>query len=71
MKEVLIDTEYITLGQFLKYIDLVQTGGHAKIFLLEANILVNGEQESRRGRKLYKNDRIEIENEDEYIIKQK
>ena len=60
MKNVKIKDEYITLGQFLKIVDLVSTGGEAKIFLLENEILVNGLKENRRGRKLYKNDIIEI-----------
>ena len=60
MKDVKIKDEYITLGQFLKIVDLVSTGGEAKIFLLENEILVNGLKENRRGRKLYKNDIIEI-----------
>lgn len=60
MKNIEIKDEYITLGQFLKIVDLVSTGGEAKIFLLENEILVNGLKENRRGRKLYKNDIIEI-----------
>ena len=60
MKNVKIKDEYITLGQFLKIVDLVSTGGEAKIFLLENEILVNGLKENRRGRKLYKGDIIEI-----------
>ena len=60
MKNVKIKDEYITLGQFLKIADLVSTGGEAKIFLLENEILVNGLKENRRGRKLYKDDIIEI-----------
>lgn len=60
MKNIEIKDEYITLGQFLKIVDLVSTGGEAKIFLLENEILVNGLKENRRGRKLYKDDIIEI-----------
>lgn len=71
MKEVFIDSEFITLGQFLKYIDLVQSGGHAKIFISENKILVNNEDEKRRGKKLYNNDIIRIEDIGEYKIKTK
>lgn len=60
MKEVKIKDTYITLGQFLKSVDLVSTGGETKSFLLENEILVNNIKENRRGRKLYKNDIIEI-----------
>ncbi|MFV0381061.1 MAG: S4 domain-containing protein YaaA [Breznakia sp.] len=56
-----IKSEYITLGNFLKITDFINSGGQAKIAVKELHILVNGEVENRRGRKLYKNDKIEIE----------
>ena len=42
-KEIHITTEYITLGQFLKFADIIHEGGEAKRFLAENEILVNGE----------------------------
>ena len=36
-----IDTEMITLGQFLKLADVIQSGGMAKWFLSEHEVLVN------------------------------
>ena len=56
-----IDTEYVTLGQFLKMTDWIDTGGQAKFAVKELNIKVNGEKEDRRGRKLYPGDQIVIE----------
>jgi Uncharacterized conserved protein len=44
--------EYITLGQFLKAADVVQSGGEVKDLLMQAVVLVNAEVELRRGRKL-------------------
>lgn len=67
-KEVKISTEYITLGQFLKYVGIIDSGFVAKIFLSEQDVYVNGEKDSRRGKKLYPNDRVLVENV-EYIIK--
>ncbi|PTX53069.1 S4 domain protein YaaA [Melghirimyces profundicolus] len=61
MREVTIDTEYITLGQLLKKLDLLDTGGQAKHFLSENRVWVNGEPEERRGRKIYPRDTVEIE----------
>ncbi|QAY67490.1 S4 domain-containing protein YaaA [Paenibacillus protaetiae] len=61
MKQIEIHTEYIQLGQFLKLADCIQTGGHAKFFLQENEVLINGEPDNRRGRKLYAGDRIEVE----------
>lgn len=59
-KEVVITTEFITLGQLLKVTDVIQSGGMAKAFLQENTVLVNGEVESRRGRKLKDGDVVEI-----------
>lgn len=56
-----INTEYVTLGQFLKITDFISSGGEAKFAVKELEISVNGEAENRRGRKLYKNDKITIE----------
>ncbi len=53
MARITIKTEYITLGQFLKYAGVIESGAQAKTFLQEQIVLVNGEQEQRRGRKLY------------------
>ena len=61
MIEVSIDTEYIKLDQFLKLADAVSTGGHAKFLILEGLVKVNGEVETRRGRKLRPQDVVEVE----------
>ena len=53
---MLISTEYIKLDSFLKGINAVQSGGEAKMAISEGLVLVNGEQECRRGRKLYPGD---------------
>ena len=68
MKTLKIDTEFITLGQFLKAADVISTGGMAKWFLIENEILINGEQDQRRGRKLRSGDKIEILGLDTYIL---
>jgi S4 domain protein YaaA len=68
MKRVNIDTEFITLGQMLKVSDCISTGGHAKVFLAQEVVHVNGELEHRRGRKLYRGDRIQIQGYGEFTI---
>ena len=65
--EIRITTEYITLGQFLKFAKIISNGGDAKIFLMTTSIYVNGELEQRRGRKLRVKDKILIKGQ-EYII---
>ena len=69
MKEIKINTEYITLGQFLKLADIIQSGGEAKMYLLDAEVLVNDELDTRRGRKLRDGDVVEVENQ-KFVIKQ-
>lgn len=59
--KIKIDTDYITLGQFLKLADIVSSGGEAKFAVKELHIEVNDELENRRGRKLYPNDKIIVE----------
>jgi S4 domain protein YaaA len=59
-REVKITTPYITLGQMLKLANLIGNGGEAKVFLLEHDVLVNGESDRRRGRKLYPGDEVSV-----------
>lgn len=61
MKTITISTPYIKLDQFLKLADCVPTGGMAKALLQDQAVKVNGENEDRRGRKLYAGDRVEVE----------
>ena len=46
------------LDQFLKWHNLVSSGGEAKIFIKSGQVLVNGQIEKRRGRKLIKGDKV-------------
>ena len=62
-----ITTEYITLQQFMKLSGIVSTGGEAKLRIKEMDIVVNGEKENRRGRKLYPGDKVKIE-EKTYVV---
>jgi ribosome-associated protein len=68
VKEIKIETEFITLSQFLKLADVIQTGGMAKWFLSEHEVYVNGELDQRRGRKLRAGDKIDIPNFRTFIV---
>lgn len=63
MKTVKITTEYITLGQFLKLADIVNGGGEAKVIIAEGLVEVNGEVDTRRGRKLRHKDIVTYQNQ--------
>jgi len=58
--EITITTEFITLGQFLKLADIIQSGGEAKSFLAENEVKIDGVSDNRRGRKLRGGELIEI-----------
>jgi ribosome-associated protein len=64
-----IDSEYITLGQALKIESIIHSGGIAKMFLEDVEVLVNGERETRRGRKLYDGDTIDIDEIGSFVVR--
>lgn len=52
---------YITLGQFLKFVSIIDEGYEAKNYLATHRVLINGEEDSRRGRKIYTSDIVEVQ----------
>ena len=52
-----------TLGRALKAASLVGTGGEAKVLIQAGEVSVNGEVETRRGRRLAEGDVIEVGDE--------
>mgnify|MGYP003294482190 CR=1 FL=1 len=67
--KISITTEYITLGQFLKLADVIESGGEAKMFLAQNQVLIDGEFDNRRGRKLRGGEILEINGEKFEIVK--
>ena len=67
MEKVYINSDYITLGQFVKFCNLVNSGSESKLFILNNKISVNGVNEKRRGRKLKVNDTVLINGVSYYI----
>lgn len=55
-----INSEYIKLDSFLKAVNEAASGGEAKVLISEGLVQVNGEPESRRGRKLRPGDSVAI-----------
>ncbi len=51
---------WIKLDQFLKYQGVAATGGQAKLMIQDGEVEVNGEVETRRGRKLVEGDRVTV-----------
>ncbi|HLR52720.1 MAG TPA: S4 domain-containing protein YaaA [Candidatus Avamphibacillus sp.] len=69
MKEkIKITTEFITLGQFIKLTNILESGGMVKSYLNDVGVLLNGEKEHRRGKKLFPGDTVEIDNVGTFIV---
>ena len=52
---------FIKLDQFLKVTDVARSGGEAKLIIRSGEVSVNGEMELRRGRKLYDEDVVTVD----------
>jgi ribosome-associated protein len=63
MKNIEINAEPIALYQLLKLEALVSSGGEAKVAIDNGRVLVNGEVETRRRKKIMADDTMEFENE--------
>ncbi|HSD82359.1 MAG TPA: RNA-binding S4 domain-containing protein [Anaerolineae bacterium] len=50
--------DYIKLDSFMKWQNLAETGGQAKLLIQNGEVRVNGKIETRRGRKLVKGDKV-------------
>lgn len=69
MKTVKLRDEYIKLGQALKAAGLVESGVEAKFAVQEGQVLVNGETDTRRGRKLYAGDTFTFRGETVSVVR--
>ncbi len=52
------EDNYIKLDSFMKWRNLVETGGQAKLLIQDGEVRVNGKIETRRGRKLVNGDKV-------------
>ena len=63
MEKIEFECEMILAKDLLKATDIAQSGGEAKHLIKEYGILVNGEEFFQAGKKLYKGDEIEFDNQ--------
>ena len=63
METLILRDEFIKLGQALKAVGFVESGVEAKEVIQDGLVLVNGEVDTRRGRKLYEGDVVSFENQ--------
>ena len=69
MNDFKLRGDYITLGQLLKAENLVEDGAMAKEVIKEGLAKVNGEVDTRRGKKLYPGDIVEFEGNEIKIVR--
>ena len=68
MTEIIrISTPFIKLDQFLKFSGIVEMGGDAKFLVQEGYVMVNGETELRRGKKLVPGDKVFVDYEGQHF----
>lgn len=65
--KISIDSEFIKLDSLLKYADITDTGGFAKILIQEGSVKVNGETCTMRGKKIRVGDRVDVYDEESGI----
>ena len=67
MNQIKIKDDYIKLGQALKLAGMVGSGVEAKIVIQDGQVLVNGEVELQRGKKLHAGDIFSFNGEEAQI----
>lgn len=65
---VKITSEYITLGQFIKFVGIISNGAEAKVYLANNDAYVNNELDTRRGRKIYPGDIVKIKDKEYKVV---
>ncbi|MGL4798192.1 MAG: RNA-binding S4 domain-containing protein [Cellulosilyticaceae bacterium] len=68
MKQIKVTTEFIKLDQLMKFGEMVQTGGEAKMLIAQGLVLVNDEICTQRGKKIRPGDTVEFDGETYNII---
>ena len=65
MEKINVAPPFIKLEQFLKFANIAETGGMAKLMINDGIVTVNGEICTMRGKKLYNNDVVAVNFEEE------
>jgi len=68
MEEIVLNREFITLGQVLQISGFANSGAQSKFLVKELAISVNDIKENRRGRKLFAGDIVKISKR-QFLIK--
>ena len=63
MEKIEFKTEMILAKDLLKATDIAQSGGEAKHLIKEYGIIVNGDEIFQAGKKMYKGDLVDFNNQ--------
>lgn len=66
--EINITTEFIKLDALLKFAGLADTGGEAKMLILNGEVSVNGEVCTMRGKKIRSGDTVSLNGEEVTVV---
>ena len=69
MNTLKVRGEYITLGQVLKAAGLVENGAESKEVIQAGEVMVDGEAETRRGRKLRGGETVQFDGSEIQIVR--
>lgn len=67
MQKIKVESD-IRLDQFLKWANVSGSGGQSKLFVQSGLVKVNGVVETRRGRVLKENDRVEVDGAGSFLV---
>ena len=68
MQAIEINDDFIKLGQLLKLAGMVSSGVEEKIVIQNGEVTVNGEVDTRRGKKIYPQDIVEYKGQQVTVI---
>ncbi len=68
MKDIVIKTEKIQLDQFLKWADIVESGGQAGLLIADKKVIVNGDICMVKRKQLVTGDVIVIKGNGKYRL---
>ena len=67
-EKIHISTEYIKLDSFLKFANIAESGGDAKLMVEDEQVMVNGEVCTQRGKKLRAGDMVTVEGQHYFVV---
>ncbi|WP_343751803.1 RNA-binding S4 domain-containing protein [Lentibacillus halophilus] len=67
-EEIAISTDFIPLGQFMKMMNVLDSGGMVKAYLQDIGVLVNDERVYQRGKKLYPGDSVTVDDIGTFVV---